>query len=342
MSPTLLPPEFEQWLHALLLARGVDLDEPRALAAQVQQLSDFYITQTRRPTPWQESFAANAYLSYFLPLNTARLKAVWRQVTRFLPPDAWQEIWDIGAGLSPTHWVLESDRTLEARPFFGVEISKAAQALHAECAQAAGSRWQLQFRETVRPQSRRALGVFSYSFLEMQNQLPDLKAFEHLLIVEPSMRECGRSLMQWRSQLQGMGFQALAPCLHQEACPLLTQSQKDWCHTRIHFEAPDWWRRLEEFLPMQNRTLTYSYLLMSRTVQPHTEFEARVVGDTLHENGKSRQMICRGPQREFISWLHRHGPPPEIPHGALLSGLKHAEVKGHELRIPPGTLQFTD
>jgi hypothetical protein len=150
--------------------------------------------------------------------------------------------------------------------------------------------------------------------------------------------------MQWRARLIEQGFQALAPCLHQRACPLLVESQKDWCHTRIHFEAPDWWREIEAFLPMQNRTLTYSYLLMSRETQPSPErFAARVIGDTLHERGKTKQLICRSEKREFLSWLHRDGDAPMIPFGALLTeGLETAESKSNELRLKPDALNWTE
>ena len=68
---------------------------------------------------------------------------------------------------------------------------------------------------------------------------------------------------------------------------------------------------------------------MSRSAQDNVwRGAARAIGDTLEENGKTRQMICRGPEREFLSWLHRFGPAPRIPHGALVRGIQSAEVKG--------------
>lgn len=336
-----LPLTFEPWLPERLKARSPSTS---VLAAHVKQLSDFYIQHPGRTTPWNEPYASNAYLSYFLPLNTTRLSAAWCEVERFIPSDSWNEIWDIGAGLSATHWVLEGRTELAPRPFYAVEISAAAELLHQECVEAFGHcRWNANYVKAIRP-GPKALGVFSYSFLEMQTALPDLSAFDHLLIVEPSTRDCGRALMQWRAKLLEQGFQALAPCLHQQACPLLQESQKDWCHNRIHFEAPSWWLEIEAELPMQNRTLTYSYLLLSRTVSLSPEaYQARVIGDTLHERGKSKQLICRGSKREFLSWLHRDGEPPHVPFGSLIeSGLDQAEVKSNELRLKPKTLSWSE
>src|SRR5262249_41465244 len=113
------------------------------------------------------------------------------------------------------------------------------------------------------------------------------------------------------------------------------------CHQRIAFSPPDWFSAIEAHLPMKNRTLTYSYLLASRTVTDQKWRGAtRVIGDTLPENGKTRQMICRGPKREFLSWLHKAGPVPQIPHGALVNGVDESEVKGGELR--PGPLTWVE
>lgn len=336
-----LTPAFDQLLQNALDLLGIDLQEPRDLAAKVLRLSDFYLENPGHPTPWNEPFAAAAYLGYFLPLNFVRLGAAWSEVKRFLPPETISEIWDFGSGLGTTQWVLEGEEWLTPRPLFAIENSEQASGLHRQLLAGLRPKWKTQFLKAAAPKAD-ALAVFSYSFLEMQNHLPNLKDFSHLLIVEPSTRTCGRDLMAWRQKLLLEGFTPLAPCTHAEACPLLTYSQKDWCHQRIHLAAPEWFGRLENHLPMKNRTLTYSYLLMSRTVKDEAwRRMARAIGDTLVENGKTRQMICRGPAREFLSWLHKHGPPPEIPHGALIRGVDGSEVKGADLRPSLGQLTWT-
>jgi ribosomal protein RSM22 (predicted rRNA methylase) len=334
-----LTPEFEKQVLKALQECDVNFEEPRRLAGQVKQLSDFYLSAPGRATPWDEPFATPAYLAYFQPLNFVRLRAAFQEVKRFLPPDSFSQIWDFGSGLGTTQWVLESEPSLTPRPLFAIESSKHAMELHRKFA-SERALWQPQFVKSGKP-AENALAVFSYSFLEMQNALPDLAGFTHLLIVEPSFRETGRDLMQWRSRLIGQGFNPLAPCTHAQECPLLTQSQRDWCHMRVHFSAPQWLERLENFLPMKNRTLTYSYLLMSRSVTDSVwRGAARAIGDTLEERGKTRQMVCRGPKREFLSWLHKHGEAPEIPHGALVRGSENAIEKGGELRAAPGSLTW--
>jgi hypothetical protein len=331
-----LSPAFEHGLREFLAARQLNLDSPE-LARQVRELSDFYLQNPGAPTPWEKSFALPAYLAYFLPLNFVRLRAAWREVNRFLPESAVDEVWDFGAGLGTTQWVLESE--VVPKRLVALERSTAAVNAYRELLPFMRARWTTVFTAPAAP-APKALAVFSYSFLEMQAQLPDLSRFEHLLIVEPSTRECGRALMEWRARLIARGFSALAPCTHDEDCPLLTQSTRDWCHMRVPFNAPDWWLALEEHLPMKNRTLTYSYLLASRSIRDENwRGSTRVIGDTLPENGKTRQMICRGPRREFLSWLHKRGPVPRIPHGALIRTLDDAEIKGAEVR-PAGDLPW--
>jgi ribosomal protein RSM22 (predicted rRNA methylase) len=297
--------------------------------SQILALSNFYLEHPGKPTPWETGFAVPATLAYFMPLNYARMSAALREVARFaLSPS---EVWDFGSGAGTTQWALEDLPDFAPRPLYSVEISQAARDMHKKLEPLRAGGWRSLNGSSAKP-APGAMAIFSYSFLEMQNVLPDLKKFEHILIVEPSTRDCGRALMEWRSRFLEQGLTALAPCTHQQACPLLVHSPRDWCHMRVHFDAPEWWRAIESHLPMKNRTLTYSYLLLSRSEDQKWAGSTRVIGDTLHEKGKTRQMICRGPEREFLSWLHRDGDAPDIPHGALIRDLGPAEAKGHEIR----------
>lgn len=310
----------------------------RELAASVQKLSDFYLANPGKSTPWNEPWALPATLSYFMPLNSIRMSRAFEEVERFIPQEAISEIWDFGSGLGTTQWILEEQQWLSPRPLYSIELSKEAERHHQQLQSRAAGKWKSEPRRIAKP-NKGALAVFSYSFLEMQKALPKLNDFDHWLIVEPSTRECGRALMEWRNQFIKAGFEPLAPCTHSQDCPLLVHSPRDWCHHRVHFEQPDWFREIEDHLPMKNNTLTFSYLLLSKTVHDEKWRGAvRVIGDTLEEKGKTRQLVCRGPQREFFSWLHRNGPAPEIPHGTLMRIPDDVELKGSEIRLPPDFL----
>lgn len=317
-----LPPRFER-----LIREALGPASESELATAVMKLSDFYNSHPGRATPWHESWAVPATLAYFMPLNFARLRAVFHELERFLTDADLSSICDFGSGLGTTQWVLE-ESAFTPKPFHAIEVSARAREVHADLARAYGGRWQ------AGPRVDGSLAVFSYSFLEMQSALPRLDEFDHWLILEPSTRDCGRALMEWRSRFITAGFEALAPCTHARPCPLLTHSPRDWCHMRVGFEAPDWWRAMEDHLPMKNRTLTYSYLLLSRTVRDAKWRGAtRVIGDTLEERGKTKQLICRGDRREFFSWLHKAGAAPRLPHGSLIHDVGELEAKGDELRV---------
>ena len=161
---------------------------------------------------------------------------------------------------------------------------------------------------------------------------------EHVLYCIHDSGKVTQFVMQWRSRWIEAGFTPLAPCTHALACPLLTHSEKDWCHHRVHFTGSQKYKELEARLPMKNNTLTFSYLLLSQLVEsPLFRGSARVIGDTLNEKGKTRQLMCRGPEREFLAWLSRDGEAPFIPHGSLIPDLGAIEAKSNEVR-PRGPL----
>ncbi len=328
-----LTPRFERLLQSALETQVFSVSRPSELASAILSLSNFYMNQPGTRTPWSQKFTVPATLAYFMPLNYVRLARAFHEVQRFIHNDQISEIWDFGSGLGTTQWVLEDLEFLTPKPFFAQEVSQRAQVVHRDLANLYGGRWTAG-QVPARKPATGSLAVFSYSFLEMQSQLPHLEDFDHWLILEPSTRDCGRALMQWRSTFLENGLMPLAPCTHSQPCPLLVHSNRDWCHHRTHFAAPEWWLKIEEHLPMRNRTLTYSYLLLSRTsVDQKWRGATRVIGDTLEERGKTRQMVCRGQDREFLSWLHKHGEAPNIPHGALIEDLGAPEIKGGELRV---------
>ncbi len=177
-----------------------------------------------------------------------------------------------------------------------------------------------------------SLLVFSYSLNEI-GELPSWAYdFEALMIVEPSHQKDGRALQALRDQLIRKGFLIWAPCTHQLACPLQIHSKTDWCHQRINVELSPDLKKIEQYLPIKNQTLTYSYLLARKTPAPVIS-QARIIGDTLFEKGKVKQAVCRKDQREFLTWLTRNGEPEPLPRGALFQIPENAEIKGSEIRI---------
>jgi ribosomal protein RSM22 (predicted rRNA methylase) len=184
----------------------------------------------------------------------------------------------------------------------------------------------------------KTLLTLSYSLTEMAELPLGWDQFEALMIVEPSTRDDGRKLLHLRQKLIDAGYTIWAPCLHQKRCPLLLHSKTDWCHDRIHVQAPDWFKKLEEHLPFRNNTVTTSYLLARRQKPTfNTKNKIRMTGDSMEEKGKTRQLICRSEEREFLTWMHKEIEPETIPRGVVIDLPENHEIKSNEIRVKKKT-----
>ncbi len=291
--------------------------QSKSLAEDVLQLSDYYIHNPAGATPWEKEWAQRAALVYFWPLNTLRLQKIKEELTGQNFFDGLKQMVDYGAGTGTASWLFQDQFSKQQL----VERSSVPQ------------NWFPQFSWTDKAVANsETLTVFSYSLTEV-DQIPDWSLnSEALLIIEPSTQQDGRKLLELRDQLIQKGYYIWAPCPHQGACPLLTQSKNDWCHDRVHIDRPEWFVDIEKYLPMKNQTLTFSYVAARKKAPPKPMW-SRLVGDLLKEKGKSRQLICRGPEREYLSWMLRDGEPPEFYRGDKVL-LESYEKKSNELRSP--------
>lgn len=314
-----------------LAAKGIDPREPsgrRRLANSIKRLSDFFIENPSGATPWDEDWVQEAYFSYYLPLNEIRTRSVVEEGLKVGFFKGLSEVIDFGAGPGTADFSLQ-DKVTALQSFRLVERSSVPARLLSH------KPWKYQTTlssaDIKNPQE--TLFVASYSLTEAAIPAPAFQA-EALMILEPSTQQDGRALLGLRQQLIDKGFHLWAPCLHQQACPLSTHSARDWCHDRVHVDRPDWWIKLEEMLPFRNQTITFSYLLARKSPPPSfPKNQARLVGDSLPEKGKTRQMLCRGPEREFAAWMLRKGAPPEWPRGIVIEIPDGAQKVSNEIRF---------
>jgi hypothetical protein len=319
-----IPAWLEENISTALSAISYDLNDSKKIAECVLRLSDFFISSPSGVTPWKEKWAQAAYISYFLPLNYLRNQAVVDLGLEKKFFEGFDRIIDFGAGPGTASLALKNLFS----PQQGVLIENAPEAM--KLSRHFGP---FNFSQEVNRQNlSRTLAVFSYSLTEIGVIPQWAYECEGLMILEPSTQDNGRKLQEWRQELLSQDFYAWAPCTHQLACPQLTHSKKDWCHDRIFFNPPAWFTKIEDKLPIKNKTLTYSYLLVRKNQPEHTTGIGRLVGDQLEEKGKTRQMFCRGEKREFLAWMHRNGDAPELYRGNLFTLPEHEE-KSNELRI---------
>ncbi len=335
------PPELQAKTARALERLEYATARPGELSAAVKRLSDFYIANPAGSTPWGERWAQAAYLAYFLPLNFARASAVAREGLRAGFFSGLESMIDFGSGPGTAQLAL-ARAGLAFRTVLCVDQREEPLTLHQALAgPGTGLTWRTSLPTAALPSRETRLAVFSYVATEL-DRLPSWAAeSEAILLIEPSTREDGRRLLERRRALLEMGFHAYAPCTHQGACPLLEKSGKDWCHDRIAWDPPPGWGALESGLPMKNRTLTFSYLLARRTPPAASTAprRARVIGDPRAEKGKTRQLLCRGPEREFLAWFPRRlSAEPALDRGDLVELGAGVEIRANEVRLKdPGT-----
>jgi ribosomal protein RSM22 (predicted rRNA methylase) len=306
----------------------------KVLAEHVLKLSDFFIDNPDAQTPWSENYCKLAYRYYYLPLNYLRVEHVigrGQEVDFFKGLDT---TIDWGAGPGTASFALANKLNLNQQ--YLIEKSNLAlkefQDQHSILKNPKLTS-DLDFKK-VTSNPEKTILTFSYSLTEM-NQMPEgWNQFEALMILEPATEQDGRKLLELRKKLISEGYTIWAPCVHHSDCPLLEKSNHDWCHDRAIVHAPNWFRQLEQYLPFKNKTITTSYLL-ARKNKPSYDFtnKIRLTGDSLSEKGKTRQLACRGPEREFLTWMNKDIKAQTLPRGDLVTLPAEIEIKSNEIRL---------
>ncbi len=311
----------------MLSDQNVNISQSKKIAESILRQSDFYIENPIKPTPWDQGWARIAQIAYFFPLNYIRFEAVLREAQRQNFFSDLVHFFDFGSGLGVASQHLE--------PLFDfgicIENNPVAEKLHKQIQKSNKLKWTQRIYEIPTP--IKTLATFSYALTEIAD-IPDWALnCEALLIMEPSTQQDSRKLLGVRQSLIDQGFYLWAPCTHQLECPLLKHSNKDWCHDRVFWDMPDWFKKIENELPIKNRTLSFSYLLARKKVPPSMDQKARVVGDIQEEKGKSKIMVCRNDSREFLSWLHRDIKEQPLARGMVIDFPKEYEIKANEIRV---------
>ncbi|MEY4615851.1 MAG: hypothetical protein RJB66_811 [Pseudomonadota bacterium] len=342
-----LPTNLVEWIEEQLNRIGTSINQPKILAQSIKKMADFYIEQPEGSTPWNELWCQQAQLAYYFPLNFIRNLRVFEELHRlqfFTQPLHWNEF---GVGLGPsleafhhsinTHNSILSCQLSEKGLFPRETLTQRMLANKTM----PSPHWLTQTPRTLAPQT---LNVMSYSLTELA-QLPQwIWTADKMIIIEPSTRDDGRRLLELREAALQRNFEVVAPCTHQEDCPLLRESKRDWCHDRLFFNRPGWMIEIEDYLPFSNSTLTLSYLALRKKGNENQIAPAksliRVVGDFLNEKGKSRQLICRGPHREFLTFIKKSHTPVELHRGDILVIEEPIDKKGDEVRVSPEQIQL--
>lgn len=331
-------------IEAELQILGYSYQKPKDLANAILKSSDFYI-EKQGVSPWKSPEFCASYLAHFLPMNVIRLQKGLQRLENLGHKGLLLStpIYDYGCG--PFSFLLSFLLYFKQLPLkydyydlspealkVGLKILKN---LNFKNLDFLGKNIEL---TTV---DKSSLVTLSYSLNELpETQKLKFLSFDQLLIFEPSMQSTSRALLQFRKQALASGHNPLAPCTHNLDCPLLELSKKDWCFDRAHLQISSLATELYKHLPFDNKQVTFSYLFLSKT-QTHNNLNSiRVVGDWQQEKGKTKIMICRNQQREFLAILKKQRLDLELH--SKLSSLNRGDsfvlpenilTKGNEVRI---------
>lgn len=334
----------EPILNLLTDLKSANNKKDKAMAESILKLSDHFIFSTGDKTPWENKDTFDAYLFYFFPLNYLRWLKVIEQTNRLHFFDGVTELVDFGAGLGTASLALTQTLKSKIKKIHIVEDSDKAINFIKTHQHIFNSELTFEKKFSENNISKEQVLLLSYSLVELESLPQWALNFEKIIIIEPSTQTVGRKLMRLRESLIQNGFSVAAPCTHQSSCPLLEQSKTDWCHDRAEVELPQWMQKIEFYLPMKNKTLTYSYLALQKNNKNTFEVKSselqskpfvRVVGDPLFEKGRTRQLVCRNENREYLTQLNREhkGKTWAYDRGDLIQLPDNIEYKNNELRI---------
>ncbi len=320
------------------------------LADNIIQLSDFFLDHPNDQTPWNEKFCQEAYRYYYLPLNYLRNHQSIKRTLQSGFFNGLENTIDWGSGPGTASLAI-SELVPHIKNQFLIDQSSIVfnlfSSLHKHLKKPQTSQEYLLKNLKFNTHAKnRTLLIFSYSLTEMNPPPEQMFEYDSIMILEPATQQDGRELLKLRENLIENNYWIWGPCTHQNQCPLLHSSQTDWCHDRIHVQAPKWFLDLEKLLPFKNKTITTSYLMASKR-QPAENFKelnkktARITGDSLEEKGKTRQLVCRSSDREFLAWMHKDKNVQVIPRGELIEMPTDYEKKSNELRVK-STIKIID
>lgn len=276
------------------------------LTSDRESLKNDYMTDARY---------LGAYLHYFLPWNLYRLSRLFTGIEPYVNKDG--TIIDLGSGpltVPLALWI--SMPGLRERELHFVCVDRATKVMGEgrklfDTLTKGKSRWKIttvkgslgmQLREkgdlVVAANTLNELNWSGKNSQEMPGKLAHsltryLKKDGRLLLVEPGLRQAGRTLAIMRAALMDQGLMPLAPCPHDTVCPMDGQGpEARWCHFNFGVDgAPEWLAGLTRRARLTKTGLSLSFVYMT-SAQVNYVGSVRAVSEVFQLSEGRGQYAC--------------------------------------------------
>ena len=299
----------------------------RALAAvpaarwvrEAQLLSERYrAPRTAQAAPLATGEAqALGYAALILPATYAQLRGALAATAARIPGWAPATMLDLGSGPGTALWAATAQWP-SLRALAAWEREPALIALGGSLARASQTpavrtaTWERVDLRALERASTRTPEQFDVVVLghvlneldaELQQQVVAAawqRAAGLLLIVEPGTSAAFDVVRAAREQLLGLGAQTIAPCVHDQPCPL----QNDWCHFPQRLKRPEFQRRAREASSEWEES-KFAYAAMARFA-PHAPIWGRVIREPSSNKAYAEAIVSTAEGVARYRGLKRH------------------------------------
>ena len=272
---------------------------PQALSQAAGELSENYRARRSPKGRYISSDAHRlAYVVTRLPATFAATHAVFAEIHRLLPTQTITTLLDLGAGPGTASWsattvfrqlqdltLIEQDEGLIAT---GKSLAQSGN--NDRLINANWTRADLRSTASFSPHD---LVVSSYALGELDPKSAKeviLKAWSAtqaaIAIIEPGTKIGFEYIRELRTELIAQGGHILAPCPHQNTCPI---ANDDWCHFAQRVDRSSQHRRIKSGT-LGHEDEKFAYVVATK--QPATPAQARILRHPTRRSGHTHLSLC--------------------------------------------------
>ena len=285
---------------AQAIARRSEQFSAKELATAAAELSQRYRSATARPAALGSELERAAYLLTRMPATFAACSAVLRELTARAPELLPVSMLDLGSGPGTAAWAaagifpqLQKLELVDSQPDM-VKLGRQLAGFGVPALQRAN--WICVDAKEYPHNETFDLVMLAYSLGEIRERdrtaIIDRawrQAGQALVIIEPGTPRGYSVMLGAREQLISARAHLLAPCPHEEKCPMA--GIKDWCHFAARLERSAEHRRLKSG-SLGYEDEKFSYVIFTRSRSQAERAGARVVRHPIHGKGHIKLELC--------------------------------------------------